>query len=106
MANVNISWNDPAGATDIDHICLHRFGSDKSGVFTTSGLSPEQTAIIAASSEAPIVNAADATYTYQTAGGAKTFLDLDVAPGTYTYCAFSKNAGGTGPGERHVFTVS
>lgn len=104
MANINLSWNDPASKTDIDYICVHRITGDQSATYN-GAVSAADAATFAATAGA-VLNSSDATYTYDTAGGAKTFTDSTAANSTtYTYGVFSKNGAGYGPGEAVTISV-
>jgi len=104
MANINVTWTDPATQSDIDNICVHRFDTDQSSTYANGALTAAESTAILGNTDSPIKNASDSTYTYQTAGGSKTFVDSDVASGSYTYAVFSKNAGGAGPGSAFTLT--
>jgi hypothetical protein len=104
MANINLSWNDPMSKGDIDNICVHRFDTDQSATYADGSLDATEAAAFAAATST-IVNVSDATYTYNTAGGAKTFADSVTNGGTYTYGVFSKNGAGYGPGEAVTISV-
>ena len=105
MANINLSWTDPASAGDIDYICVHRITGDQSATYPDGAVSAADAATFAATAGA-VLNSSDATYTYDTAGGLKAFTDSTAANSTtYTYGVFSKNGAGYGPGAAVTISV-
>ena len=92
--------------TDIDYICVHRITGDHSATYPGGTLISAADAATFAATAGAVLNSSDATYTYDTAGGAKTFTDSTAANSTtYTYGVFSKNGAGYGPGEAVTISV-
>ena len=83
--NVKLTWTNPANVSDIDTIDLFRKAGDHTGV---NDMAAFRNGADSVSSEA--VGAANSSQEY---------TESNVAAGTYTYGAFSKNAGGYGPGD-------
>lgn len=83
--NVLLEWTNPASVADIDTI----------EIFRASGDETTQTDMNAFRSGATLV----ASEPKGSASSTQTYTDSSVAAGTYTYGAFSKNAGGFGPGD-------
>lgn len=82
--NIKLSWTNPSSVGDIDTIEIYR----KSGDHTASDFETFLSGSIHVVSEA-----------VGSAGAAQEYTESSVAAGTYTYGAFSKNAGGFGPGD-------
>ena len=92
--NIKLSWTNPSSVSDIDTIEVYRKVGDHTSV---SDMNAFRTGATLVSSE--VVGAANSSQEY---------IDSDVPAATYTYGAFSKNAGGFGPGDLtdSVLTVS
>ena len=102
MANINLAWNNPTAATDIDYICVHKLSGDHSATYANDSLISAADAATFATSAPTVLNLSDGSYTY--ASGASSFTDT-VSAGTYTYGVFSKNQTGYGPGEAQTITI-
>ena len=91
--NIKLSWTNPATVSDIDTIEIYR----KSGDHTA------ESSMDAFRSSPAVLVASEAV------GGANSsqeYTESDVAAGEYTYGAFSKNAGGFGPGDLTDSTIT
>jgi len=84
--NVLLEWTNPASVADIDTIEIFRASGDETA-------QPDMKAFRTAA------GSAIASEAVGSAGATQTYTDSGVAAGTYTYGAFSKNAGGFGPGD-------
>ena len=84
--NVLLEWTNPANVADIDTI----------EVFRATGDHTAQSDMNQFRSDAGNAIASEAV---GTANSVQNYTDSAVAAGTYTYGAFSKNAGGFGPGD-------
>jgi hypothetical protein len=82
---VILRWTNPAEVGDIDTVEIYRKTGDHTDVTDYEAF---RTDAVLVKSEA--VGDADTTQTY---------TELNVPTGNYTYGAFSKNAGGFGPGD-------
>ena len=92
--NIKLTWTNPGTVSDIDTIEVYR----KSGDHTAeSDMNAFRSGATLVCSEA-----------VGTANSSQEYTESNVAAGTYTYGAFSKNAGGFGPGDLtdSVLTVS
>lgn len=102
MANINITWTNPAVLSDIDEVQVFRIAADR----TADDLSDATVAeTFRTDAVAPIATVAVADLT---ASAQYSYTDEGVTAGVYTYAAFSKNQGGFGPGDQNdtVLTVS
>ena len=90
--NVKLTWTNPATVSDIDTIDLFR----KAGDHTASSISDADFRSGADTVSSEAVGAANASQEY---------TENNVAAGEYTYGAYSKNAGGYGPGDRTDSTI-
>ena len=92
--NIKLSWTNPSSVSDIDTIEIFR----ASGNHTSS--SDEAFRATAGNAIASVAVGA--------ANSVQEYTDPAVEAGDYTYGAFSKNAGGFGPGDLtdSVLTVS
>lgn len=84
--NVKLTWTNPATIGDIDTIDLYRKVGDHTAV----------TDMAVFRSGATLVSAEAIT---TGANNSQDYTESNVAAETYTYGAFSKNAGGYGPGD-------
>ena len=85
MANIKVTWTQPADVGDQDSVKVYRAVGDQTAL-----------ADDAFRTAATVV----ATESVGTASAEQSFIDLDVPTGeTYTYGAFSYNAAGFGPGD-------
>jgi|TARA_Y100000289_G_scaffold44982_1_gene44916 hypothetical protein len=89
--NVKLSWTNPGSVSDIDTIEIYR----KTGDHTS------ETNMDTFRSGATLVTSAPVG----TAGNVQEYTESNVAANTYTYGAFSKNAGGFGPGDLTDSTI-
>lgn len=89
--NVKLSWTNPATVGDIDTIDVYRKTGDQTAVTDMDAFRSGATLVTSAA-----VGTASATQEY---------VENDVPAGTYTYGAFSKNAGGFGPGDLTDATI-
>lgn len=89
--NVKLSWTNPATVSDIDTIDVYRKSGDHTAVTDMDAF--RSGATLAAS---VAVGAANAS---------QEVVENDVPADTYTYGAFSKNAGGFGPGDLTDATI-
>jgi hypothetical protein len=89
--NIKLTWTNPATVSDIDTIEVYRKSGDHTSEADMDSFRSGATSV---SSEA--VGSASASQEY---------IDQDVTAGTYTYGAFSKNAGGFGPGDLSDNTI-
>ena len=89
--NVKLTWTNPAVVGDIDTIEVYR----KSGDHTSE---TDMAAFRAGATLSASVNVGSASANQET-------TEQDVPAGTYTYGAFSKNAGGFGPGDLTDTTI-
>jgi len=88
MANVKISWTNPADISDQDTVEVFRATGDQTALTPDAFRAAAGTAI----TSIPVAN--------YTAGSADEYVDMNVPTGeTYTYGAFSSNAAGFGPGD-------
>ena len=92
--DIKLSWTNPDSVGDIDTIEIFRVSGDHTGDSAEDFRSAAGTAI--------------ASVTVGSASSSQEYTDAAVAAGDYTYGAFSKNAGGFGPGDLtdSVLTVS
>ena len=88
--NIKLTWTNPGTVSDIDTIEVFR----KSGDSTSEDGEAFRTGATLISSE-----------TVGSASASQEYTDQDVAAGEYTYGAFSKNAGGFGPGDLSDNTI-
>ena len=88
--NIKLTWTNPGTVSDIDTIEVFR----KSGDSTSEDGEVFRTGATLISSE-----------TVGSASASQEYTDQDVAAGEYTYGAFSKNAGGFGPGDLSDNTI-
>ena len=89
--NVKLTWTNPGNVGDIDTIEVYRKSGDHTAV--TDMASFRSGATLAAS-----VNVGTASANQDT-------TEQSVPAGSYTYGAFSKNAGGFGPGDLTDSTI-
>lgn len=89
---VILSWTNPAEVGDIDTIEIYRKTGDHTDVSDYEAFRTD--AVLVKSED---VGAADTSQQY---------ADEDVSNGVYTYGAFSKNAGGFGPGDLINSTIT
>ena len=90
--NIKLTWTNPGTVSDIDTIEVYR----KSGDHTSeSDMNTFRSGADLVSSEA-----------VGTANSSQEYTESDVPAGTYTYGAFSKNAGGFGPGDLTDSTIT
>ena len=100
MANINITWTNPAVLSDIDEVQVFRIAADR----TADDLSDATVAATFRSDAGtPITTVAVANLT---AAGTNSYTDEGVTAGDYTYAAFSKNQGGFGPGDQNDTVLS
>lgn len=86
MANIKVTWTNPADVSDQDTVEVYRAAGDETGSTDEDFRTAAGTAIF---SENPSSYAGTTQFVTQTG----------VTAGTYTYGAFSKNAAGFGPGD-------
>lgn len=86
--NVLLAWTNPANVADIDTIDIYRINQDLTNTTTTDDATFRSQATLIASEQ---VGSANSTQNY---------TDSAVSADIYTYGAYSKNAGGYGPGDR------
>ena len=104
MASIKLDWTNPTDATDIEHICVHRFDTDQSATYPNDTPLDAATAAAFATAAPTVLNLSDSSYTYSS--GTATFTDDTAVIGTtYTYGVFSKNEGGYGPGEAQTVSA-
>jgi hypothetical protein len=85
MANIKISWTNPADVSDQDSVKIFRATGDQTALADAAFRTAAGTEIFTDTSVAT---------------GADEYIDLNVpASTTYTYGAFSYNAAGFGPGD-------
>ena len=89
--NVKLTWTNPASVDDIDTIEVYRKTGDHTAVTDMDAF--RSGATLAAS------------VAVGTASTTQEYTENDVAAETYTYGAFSKNAGGFGPGDLTDATI-
>lgn len=90
--NVKLTWTNPATVGDIDTIEVYRVSGDSTGVSDMEAFR--------ASAGNPVASVAVGA-----AGATQETTEQDVPTGEYTYGAFSKNAGGFGPGDLTDTTI-
>jgi hypothetical protein len=92
--NIKLSWTNPSTVSDIDTIEIFRAAGNHTSASEEAFRTAAGTAI--------------ASVAVGSANAVQEYTDASVAAGDYTYGAFSKNAGGFGPGDLtdSVLTVS
>jgi len=90
--NIKLSWTNPSSVSDIDTIELYRKSGDHTGVTDMEAFRTGASLVTSAA-----VGSANAVQEY---------TESAVAAGEYTYGAFSKNAGGFGPGDLTDTTIT
>lgn len=90
--NIKLTWTNPATVSDIDTIEVYRKSGDHTSV---ADMNTFRTSATLVSSE-----------TVGAANSSQEYTESNVEAGTYTYGAFSKNAGGFGPGDLTDSTIT
>jgi len=93
MANIKITWTNPADVSDQDTVEVYRASGDETASSDEDFRTAAGTAIFSVD---------PSSY----AGTTQDVTDTGVSAGTYTYGAFSKNAAGFGPGDLADSTIT
>ena len=94
MANINVTWTNPADLSDINQVKVYRKDGDHSALDLTDTTDGETFRTGATLLETVLT-------ANLTAGGTNSYTDSGVTSGSYTYAAFSENDGGFGPGDQN-----
>jgi hypothetical protein len=89
--NVKLTWTNPGTVGDIDTIEVFRKSGDHTGDSDMASFRSGATLVTSA--------------TVGSASSNQDYTETSVPAGTYTYGAFSKNAGGFGPGDLTDSTI-
>lgn len=95
MADVKLDWGNPPDTSDIDSIRLFRLTDDTHSAYNSNLESTNDLDLVNS-----FVTSSEQVYEElnPAANSSGTFTDTGLDSGTYTYGAFSHNAGGYGPG--------